>query len=550
MPQIRQDALAADGQAARGASAHPPPSLGETLRSLATRPAALRWLGFVGAVLLGISAWVGGALPAFRAGENPMTVLTGPRGPAIYPLWICGTAALCTAWWLGRRHAGTGTLTARWVAITAGLWMLPLLVAPPFGSRDVYAYACQGAVAAAGHNPYIDGASALPCPWLASVPPIWRNTPAPYGPIFVMLANAGARLGSLTASIVFFRLVALAGVVLVALALSRLARRAGVPIDRALWLGLACPLVAEHLIGGAHNDALAIGLLVGGFAMLAIRSRHNARVGGAAAALVAGGVLIGCAVATKATAAVALPFAALYAAGSPVWPMTRAVAARAGAVVLSAVGTVVGLAYGSGLGFGWVKALSHEGDSVVWTSPPTSVGLTIGYIGRLFGAHLHVEQTTRLVALALLPVVLALILWRSRNERRLDGAGLALVAAIFLAPIAQPWYLAWPLVLFAAAAMARRWFFIVVLAASAIELPDGSGFTKILQLPGAILVSAITVWVAKRCVGLVRRRQAGAAPSLASAWHGAVSRSPAPIPKTRRARTRRRAPAMTRDAPA
>jgi len=515
------------------------------------RPAALRWLGFGGAVLLGISAWVGGALPAFRVGENPITVLTGPRGAAIYPLWICGTAALCTAWWLGRRHVGTGTLTGRWVATTAALWLLPMLLAPPFGSRDVYAYACQGAVAAAGHNPYIDGASALPCPWLESVPPIWRDTPAPYGPVFVMLAHAGARLGSLTASIVFFRLLALAGVVLIAAALPRLARRAGVPVDRALWLGLACPLVAEHLIGGAHNDALAIGLLITGFAVLTIRSRDNVRLDGAATVrLIAGGVLIGCAVGVKATAAVALPFAALYAAGSLAWPMTRAVAARAGAVLFSAAGTVVGLAYASGLGFGWVKALSHEGDSVVWTSPPTAVGLTIGYVGRLFGPHLHAEQAARLVALALLPIVLALILWRCRNERRLEGAGLALVATIFLAPIFQPWYLAWPLVLFAVTNTARRWFFIVVLVASAIELPDGNGFTKILQVPGAILMTAVTVWVAKRCVGLVWRRQAEATRSLAPSRQRMLPRSPGPVLTPRRVRNGRRARAMTHDVPA
>src|SRR5262249_56172800 len=91
--------------------------------------------------------------------------------------------------------------------------------------------------------------------------------------------------------------------------------------------------------------------------------------------------------------------------------------------------------------------------------------------------------------------------------------GGALVGAIFVGPIFQPWYLAWPLVLFAVTNTARRWFFIVVLVASAIELPDGNGFTKILQVPGAILMTAVTVWVAKRCVGLVWRRQPEATPS-------------------------------------
>ena len=140
--------------------------------------------------------------------------------------------------------------------VTAALWSLPMLVVPPLASRDMYAYACQGALFDAGLNPYRVGMSAQPCPWLESVSVVWRDTPTPYGPLFVLLAGRGRRLR-------------LAGRRArrgpAAMPCSRcsgwprslpvLARRLGVEEDRALWLVLCCPLVPVHLIGGGHNDA-------------------------------------------------------------------------------------------------------------------------------------------------------------------------------------------------------------------------------------------------------------------------------------------------------
>ena len=189
------------------------------------------------------------------------------------------------AWWSLR----DGVPSARWALVTVGLWLLPLLLVPPLGSRDVYAYACQGASYAAGINPYEQGVSALPCPWLDSISYIWRDTPAPYGPLFVVLAGAvveGHRFADRAPSSLF-RLLAVAGVALTARAACRCwPAAAGCRVGRALWLALACPLVAVHLISGAHNDALMVGLLVAGLAVVAARP-------GRPGPLLAGGVLLG-----------------------------------------------------------------------------------------------------------------------------------------------------------------------------------------------------------------------------------------------------------------
>jgi O-antigen ligase len=56
----------------------------------------------------------------------------------------------------------------------------------------------------------------LPCPWLDAVSPIWRDTPAPYGPLFVLIAAAAVWLGgSLTGVIVVLRVLTLAGLLAV-----------------------------------------------------------------------------------------------------------------------------------------------------------------------------------------------------------------------------------------------------------------------------------------------------------------------------------------------
>jgi alpha-1,6-mannosyltransferase len=455
---------------------------------MGTSPTAVRWIGLLGSALLGAAAYVGGDFPTLIPGTDPITIATGPNGVLIYALWISGTATLCTAWWYGLRHVGRELVTTRWVIGTVVLWMLPMIVCPPTGSRDVYSYACQGALVAAGHSPYVEGVSALPCPWLESVSPIWRDTPAPYGPLFLMLAGIAARLGSLTAALAFIRVLAIGGVTLMASALTVLARRMSVPVDRALWLVLACPLVVLHLVGGAHNDAITVGLLLAGFAVLAARPERLRT-------LLLGGVLLGLAVSVKTTVVVVLPFGALLAAGGA---DARILVRRGGAVIGAALGTLSGLSVASGFGFGWLTALSHAGDSVVWTSPPTAVGLAIGYVGRGFGVRLHAESVTRLIALILLPVALAAILWVFRRRDPLQGAAIALLAVIFFAPIDQPWYLVWPLAMFAATRGRLRWFTIAVVIASSIEMPDGSGLTKIIQLPASLAMTAVVVWVCTR----------------------------------------------------
>ncbi|MEU6074851.1 polyprenol phosphomannose-dependent alpha 1,6 mannosyltransferase MptB [Micromonospora sp. NPDC047074] len=469
-----------------------------------------RYAGLAGAVLLAVAGWLGGALPSAPLDATPASVWRSDAGPLTLGAWLVGTGLLVGAWWALRG----GAPSTRWAYLTAGLWALPLLVTPPLGSRDVYSYACQGWAYAHGVDPYATGVAEAGCPWVDAVAPIWRDTPAPYGPVFVLLAALAVTLGGgLVGAVVAFRLLAVAGVLLVALCLPGLARAAGVPTRRAAWLVLACPLVGVHLVAGAHNDAVMLGLLLLGLLVLVRRP-------GRPRPLLLAGALLGLAVTVKATAAVVLPFAALAAVLGRY--TLRALLRDAGWLAGGTIGAVAVTSLLSGLGLGWVGGLTRSGDSEQWTSPPTAVGFVVDYAGGLAGREPGAVPVTRAAGLLLLTVLVAALWWRAwsglrrlndvrQRVARLDaarprvallGAGLALAATVALSPVFHPWYATWPLALLGVAARRTTWFVAPCAAAAFLTLPDGANLARFTKAPGALamtaLVAGLAVWALLR----------------------------------------------------
>ena len=476
-------------------------------------PAAVRWGGFAGSLATAASAWLGGSGFVRLPSVNPLTLLSGQRGVLLPICWVLGTALLISAWWYGR-HVLPST---RWALLTAGLWLLPVLPFLPLGSADVYSYACQGYVQHAGGDPYAVGVQDFGCPWLDSVATSWRDSPAPYGPLFLIAAAGVVGLAgdSLAAVVAGLRVIAMAGVALTAVGLPVLARRAGRDPARAVWLVLACPLVLVHLVSGAHNDALMIGLMVTGLALVARRSSP--------AWLVGGGAVLGLAVAVKATAIVVLPFAVLAAVppGTSLRMLWRPAAAIGGGAVLS-TGLLSLL---SGRGFGWVAGLARSGDSVTWGSPSTAVGLTVEFAAGLFGGAVDAVPVTRALGVVLLAVVLVLLWWRARSGGALPGAGLALAATVLCAPVFHPWYATWPLAVLAATGVRMRPpagacapaaatgadDSLVLLGlcafAATLTLPAGYNWALYTRIPGAIIVTAVLVALAFIQVRKLRHRR-------------------------------------------
>jgi alpha-1,6-mannosyltransferase len=164
----------------------------------------------------------------------------------------------------------------------------------------------------------------------------------------------------------------------------------------------------------------------------------------------------------------------------------------------------------SGLGFGWTGGLAHTGDSVQWTAPATAIGLTIGYLGRLGGAHVDAVPAVRAVGLGVLAVTLAGIWWRTRPWRAggdgrtvLAGAGWALLATVALGPVFQPWYLIWPLMVLAAAGRGTRALALACAVACFLVLPDGTALALFSRFPGSIAMTLLVIGFAG--YGMARR---------------------------------------------
>src|SRR5262249_18584267 len=154
---------------------------------------------------------------------------------------------------------------------------------PPLGSRDLYAYGCQGWIWWHGGDPYTAGVLDGGCPTAASVPELWWHTPTPYGPLGVLLSGLASATGAPLAA---FRLLALLAAALPAWQLPRLASlalpaplaatsaAASTAHAMALRLGLVTPLVLVHGLSGGHHDLLVAALLVAALALAARATAH------------------------------------------------------------------------------------------------------------------------------------------------------------------------------------------------------------------------------------------------------------------------------------
>ena len=468
----------------------------------------LRWFGGLGALLLALGGLGAGAVGAQDDPYRSLGVIRWFRtdvGLALAVLTsVVGIAVLVGAWWaIGRRLRAGSTVAPRWMTVTATLWALPVFVTAPLFSEDLYSYAAQGELLTHGLDPYHHGPSALHSAWLASVPRIWQDAPAPYGPVYLQLAALAVRLsgGDLFVALLLLRLAAAGGLALVAGYGPRLARACGVAPTDALWLGLASPLVVAHLVGGGHNDAVMIGLLVAGLAIAAQRRGLRGAILGSA--------LVALAALVKAPAAVALPFLILLVAGTGRGRLWRGFAIVAGTTVL-VVGLVTGV---TRLRFGWVvAAASSPGVTVQWTSIPTGLGMAAGAVAGVLGAPASTDTAvaiSRVLATVLAAGIVVGLWWRVRRTeevgRVVRTSGYALLTVVILAPVFHPWYFLWaavPLALSESAGRRRWWLALATAALAFLVFPSGHSLARITVAPGVILdvlvTAAVLTWAVRR----------------------------------------------------
>jgi hypothetical protein len=355
-------------------------------------------------------------------------------------------------------------LGARVVGGLIVVLVLAFACAPVLLSHDAFSYLDYARLGVRhGLDPYVNAPDAAPQdPAFAQV--TWTETPSAYGPLFTLATYPLAWL-PLWLAVALLKVVAALSVLGLAWVVARLATRRGFDPTRAAAFVALNPLVLVHVVGGAHNDGLAMLLTTLGVAALVAR-----REASAGASLVASAAI-------KSSSLFVAPFALLatirdqmsmgrkpdYLTGfRPIDPERDA--GPVARLVLGAVAATVVIAAAGYLAFGWdwLHAFGLAGENQGRTSH-TSIPVTFA---RLTGID---EGAVRVVALAIFGLAAAWLLlktWRGLDWIR--AAAWAGTALLLATSWLLPWYLLWPLPL---AAVARdRLLVLLLLALTAYQL--------------------------------------------------------------------------------
>jgi alpha-1,6-mannosyltransferase len=351
-------------------------------------------------------------------------------------------------------------LGVRLVGALIVLTVLAFACAPVLLSHDAFSYVDYARLGVHhGLDPYVSAPDAAPAdPAFAHV--TWTETPSAYGPLFTLATYPLAWL-PIPLAVATLKAVVALSVLGIAWIVSRLASPRGVHPARAAAFVALNPLVLVHVVGGAHNDGLAMLL-----AMLGVAALVDRRESWAGSSLVASAAI-------KSSSLFVAPFALVATARDSkltgrklhhVWSFRPVNAGPLGRFVLGGLGAALVLGVAGYLGFGWhwLHAFGLAGENQGRTSH-LSIPVTFA---RLTGID---ENAVRVAALALLGVAVLWLLVRTwRGADWIWAAAWAGTALLLATSWLLPWYLLWPLPL---AAISRdRRLAVLLLALTAYQL--------------------------------------------------------------------------------
>ena len=212
----------------------------------------------------------------------------------------------------------------------------------------------------------------------------------------------------------------------------------------AVLIGAGSPLVLLSLIGGSHNDALMIGLLVAG---LAVAKRFGTVPGVMLCALAAG---------VKSPALLGVLFLGWVWAGKEA--STRRRIGHTAVAGLIALATMETVALISGTGWGWVRTTSTADASFTGVTPVNVVARSVSIVSHIFQvpiSTLTVRPVFSVLGLLIAVYVGYRLLLRSPQEGLVRCLGLTMLVLALLGPIVWAWYVTWGVIVVAPAAIGR-----------------------------------------------------------------------------------------------
>lgn len=469
-------------------------------------------IGLAGSVLVAIGSFGAGALPANDPSRTFPVLGLLRHGPAglhtALGFYYLGLVLLVVAWLVLGRVLLTGSpsghlLLGRAVLSPAALrkvmlaWMTPLLAAMPLASSDLYSYAAQAQIARRGLDPYNATPADLPAvdlgKFLDNVAWKWVDTPSPYGPLWVAVTKwvAVGTGDHALISVLLLRLLPFAAVLSLTWLLPALAERYARRPDLAVWLAVGNPLILIHAVGGGHNDAVMVALMVAGLVVVS-------RPGADWRHLLLGLVLTTLSAGIKSPGLIAVAFVVpIYLVGRSglgpkLWLRYCALAAAVAVVVFGLISVI------AGVGLGWTKQVSSGAPVINFMSLPTLLavlyraGIGAAHAGTLVDGAVRGFRTVGTVASGLLLIWLWLQAVRHNQSAKaaLKLLTVALFTVVVLGPAVQPWYFSWALTVGAVLILSPRKVFWVATGSIGLTLltrPMGSSLEAVAYLSGVVV---------------------------------------------------------------
>jgi Glycosyltransferase family 87 len=447
------------------------PAAAATERSTPRGAASVLGLSALAAVLCGSVYLAVGAAGGTYLLELPTTAspgwITGPLGTlAGHGNWLqpaqlsAGLIVMIGGYLVALACAGS--ISTRLALGTVVLANLAFTLGPTIVSTDVFGYIAYGReLALHGLDPYVSPPLALAHDSILRFV-YWQHQPSPYGPLFSI---ASAPLGFVSGAVALwtYKLAAGAAGIAIALVVSSIARQRGLdPARAAIFVGLN-PAVLFYAVSGAHNDLLAVCLVVIGLAL--IRRGMEGRGAGAA---VAGAAI-------KLTVGLALPFLVIAA-------RRRGRAVRGAAIAMVLLGVPTLVLFGSHF-VDQVHRIATDPLFDTLFSGPDRLAAALGT---------HITPAIRTLctsAAGLIALAAFIAAWRGADA--VAAAGWAFLALVASVASFAPWYLVW-LLPFAALGHSRPLrvaTLLVTLYVIAVHVPAFGGVPWLSRAPGSTVAT-------------------------------------------------------------
>jgi hypothetical protein len=349
-------------------------------------------------------------------------------GPLYYlGLWlamIAYVAVLASARSIGPRLA-IGSILAFHVLF---------LLAPPLLSQDVFSYISYARLEVVHSlNPYTHSPDAVPSDAAFAFAGS-KDASSAYGPIFTLATYPLAKLSVPVAFWILKAIAAIASLGVIAIAWRCAERLGRDPVFVALAIGLN-PLVLVHVVGGAHNDALVV-LLVVGAVLACVEAAQMSAVERARSRL--SGFLSSLATGIKVSAGLLLPFLVLG-------------AKRRGAVIAGAVAGALAIVTVSLIAFGGdaLDALGLIGENQErtsrWSLPQRSADGIANLFGTSAGSVIDYTRTGFGLAFVALVAMLLYRTWKAPagSSYWITATGWATLGLLIASAWLVPWYAIW-----------------------------------------------------------------------------------------------------------